>query len=137
MPPDRHAEMVALGQDPSLANELAAARLVLGRLLDAMDDASDDRRLAQGVASLCNVIVRIIQTQSRLDNPASELDDEIARALDELDAQEVTRDRHDPHTPTRPCPPRSPARAAAPARRSRSGKRLRSRHPPDGRRPRP
>lgn len=80
-----------LGQDTTLSTELGALRVLLRRLLVAMDDEEgDERRLVQSATAVVNAIVRIVQTQARSGADDAALDAEVLRALAEqgLDEEE-------------------------------------------------
>ncbi|MEI2617705.1 MAG: hypothetical protein V9F06_08760 [Thermomicrobiales bacterium] len=90
-------EIIALGSDLGLSNELGALRLVFYRLMESAGDACD-RQLVQNITSIATSIARMVQYEARRREGEDrwELDREISRALDELDEAWSTRDDEDP-----------------------------------------
>jgi len=84
LPPSLDSAINQLGQDTTLSAELGALRVLLRRLLVAMDDEEgDERRLVQSATAVVNAIVRIVQTQTRSGADDAALDAEVLRALAE------------------------------------------------------
>ncbi|MCO5177813.1 MAG: hypothetical protein M9890_12725 [Thermomicrobiales bacterium] len=89
LPPSLDTAITQLGQDASLSSELGALRVLLRRLLVAMDDEEgDERRLVQSATAVVNAIVRIIQAQSRGGAEHGVVDAEVLRALAEVGLDE-------------------------------------------------
>ena len=84
LPPSLDTAITQLSQDASLSSELGALRVLLRRLLVALDDEEgDERRLVQSATSVVNAIVRITQAQSRSGTENAAFDAEVRSALAE------------------------------------------------------
>lgn len=114
--PAHRAEIVALGQDLSLAYEIGAMRLALARVLAAVEDDAADPRLLRSAGALGNVIARLVQTQARLAGQADPLAGELdqAHAFLDLDSDAVPGAATPPAD--RPAPDPTPRRLEATGR---------------------
>jgi len=82
------ADLVSLADDPSLDDEIAAARVALRRVLAALDTDQPDPRLASLAFAGTRTIARLLRDQRAISGDAADgIAGAIAQALDELSTE--------------------------------------------------